>query len=172
MAPASGSAERTGQIQAKRVKRTSLQIQAELANKAAFWLDYKAAHKAATREYAASVEQGMHRRKGRTSVDVATKYSKQLSPDSPHEITDRALTNWVAQGKVPGISPQVPGPKPCKVIWWPHCTAYGVCMTSLMHGLNACQVSATLGNVGTAKKVCLIPGNVMRSSEKSPEIPS
>ena len=115
MAPASGSAERTGQMQAKRVKRTSLQIEAELANKAAFWLEYKAAHKAATREYAASVEQGMHRRKGRTSVDVATKYSKQLSPDNPHEITDRALTNWVAQGKVPGISPQVPGPKPCKV---------------------------------------------------------
>ena len=102
---------RTGAPIGKKIRKTSLQLETEVQNKALFYQEYKAAHKAATREYAAYVAKGVHRRKGCTASDVAAKYHSTLSQDSKHSITDRALTNWLAHGKAPGSSPQLPGPK-------------------------------------------------------------
>jgi hypothetical protein len=96
---------------AKTTYRTSHQKETDDGNKRAWWNAYKAAHKAATTEYAASVAVKKHRQKDFSAAAIAQKYDATLSEDNPHRLTARALTNWVAQKKQPGSSPSVPGPK-------------------------------------------------------------
>ena len=71
---------RTGPLLGIKMRRTSVQLETVKANKAAFWTAYKAAHKAATLEYAANVARGIQRRKGCTPEDVAAKLNNTLSP--------------------------------------------------------------------------------------------
>ena len=67
----SGSAQRTGSSDssAKRVRRPSRMVDAEAEQKERYWQAWKAAHKAATKEYGANVAAGTNRRKGRDSND-------------------------------------------------------------------------------------------------------
>ena len=109
--PASSEPEREGPAIGKKVRRTIHQVEVDAQNKAAFYLQYKAAHKAATLEYASCVEKGTQRRKGCTPADIATKWTKSLSVDSNFKITERALANWISYGKTPGRSPALSGPK-------------------------------------------------------------
>jgi hypothetical protein len=60
---------------------------------------------------AAAQDSGNKKRRGFTAKDIATKYDNTLSPDNPLKVTPKALTEWLRQGKTPGSSPQLPGPK-------------------------------------------------------------
>ena len=76
--PASGAppSERIGMPIGKKLRLSSAQLETTSVNKHLYWEAYKAAHKSATREYAAYVEKGIQRRKG----------------NSPAEVTDGTLT--------------------------------------------------------------------------------
>lgn len=81
--PSGVPSDRTGAPLAKKIRKTTAQLETEARNKATFWQQYKAAHKAATLEYAAYVAKAVHRRKGCTASDVAAKYNSTLAPVVP-----------------------------------------------------------------------------------------
>ena len=105
------TATRTGTLQAPNVRATSQQMVKLQAGKAAFWKEYKDAHKAATLEYAEARRAGTLRQPGSRPVDIAERFDNVLSPDNPERITVGALISWFAKKKAAGISPQQPGPK-------------------------------------------------------------
>jgi hypothetical protein len=98
----------------KSTNRTSHQVQTDDANNRLFRSAFKAAHKAATTAYAASVKAGKQRGQGFSAKAIATKYDATLSDDNPHRITALALINWQKKQKKPGGSPTLPGPKVSK----------------------------------------------------------
>jgi hypothetical protein len=116
-ASASSKASTTSQRQpsmGKSTNRTSHQVQTDDANNRLFRSAFKAAHKAATTAYAASVKAGKQRGQGFSAKAIATKYDATLSDDNPHRITALALINWQKKQKKPGGSPTLPGPKVSK----------------------------------------------------------
>ena len=114
--PASGgssekSSTRVGDSGQQATRRSSKEVETSKQNKLRRRAAYKAAHKGATLEMAAAKDSGKQKCRGFTAQDIATKYDNTLSPDNPHTVTPKALLEWSRQGKTPGSSPQLPGPK-------------------------------------------------------------
>ena len=93
------AAGRTTEPVGKKSRKTSLQVETDVANQVKWSADHEKQRKAAVKRASELRRAGTLGKKGHTLSDVAREFSSKLATDNPKEITVDSLKHWYARGR-------------------------------------------------------------------------